>query len=120
MTTLRDQINAAVGAHGLWKGRLVTAIQTGKCEHNSAKVEQDNQCDFGKWLHQTIDAASKGAPDYKAVKEMHARFHKEAAKVLRLVEGKKIDDAKKALDGDYAKISSDLVGLLVAWKSKAN
>lgn len=117
-TTLKDQISHAIGAHGVWKRRLAEAVQNGKSEFQSAKVEVDNACDFGKWLHQTIDPASKTHASYTAVKEQHARFHKEAAKVLRLVEAGKLAEAKKVLEGDYATISSKLVQMLILWREK--
>lgn len=115
---LKTQIQAAIGAHGLWKGRLASAIESGKCEFDVKKVECDDQCDFGKWLHGAIDAAAKAMPECAQVKAQHAKFHKEAAKVLRLALGGQKDAASKALLAEYAKVSGDLVGLLRAWKDK--
>lgn len=117
-TQLKDQIQAAIGAHGLWKGRLAGAIQAGKCDCDVHKAERDDQCDFGKWLHGSIDAASKAMPDYAKVKEQHARFHKEAAKVLRMALAGQKEEAQKAMLADYAKVSAELVKLLADWKSR--
>lgn len=115
-TTTMDQIKAAIGAHGLWKGRLLNAIDTGTCDCDQHKVARDDQCDFGKWLHGTIDAALKATPNYAAVRDQHARFHKEAAKVLNFALAGQKDAAKKALAADYAAASSELLRLLMAWK----
>lgn len=117
-TQLKDQITAAIGAHSLWKGRLRSAIDTGTSEFDPTNVEPDNRCEFGKWLHETIDAANKGTPDYKDVRAMHAMFHKEAARILRLATTGKKDEARKLLDGDYAKLSTQLVQKLSDWKRK--
>ena len=117
-TTLKDQITAAVAAHSMWKSRLFAAIETGKSKYTSAKVAPDNQCEFGKWLHGSIDATMRAAPDYATVKDLHARFHKEAAKVLRLVEDGKIPEAKAALGGEYTAVSTKLVQQLQSWKAK--
>ena len=71
----QQQITAAVSAHGQWKARLATAIKEGKSEFAPAVVRQDNQCAFGKWLYNEIDAASKTDPHYAKVKALHATFH---------------------------------------------
>lgn len=115
---LKDQIMAAIGAHGLWKGRLANAIEAGQCEFDVKKVECDDHCEFGKWLHGTIDAGSKQMPDYARVKAQHALFHKEAAKVLRMALAGQKSEATKALNGEYAKVSGDLVQLLREWRGK--
>ncbi|MBZ0150896.1 MAG: CZB domain-containing protein [Planctomycetes bacterium] len=116
--TLKDQITAAIGAHGLWKGRLLNAVQSGKCEHDATKVERDDLCEFGKWLQGGIDTASKASPDFTTAKAAHTRFHQEAAKVLRLVASQQVDAAKKCLEHDYSVISTQLVQTLMAWKAK--
>ncbi|MCA8975574.1 MAG: CZB domain-containing protein [Planctomycetes bacterium] len=117
-TLLQGQISAAIGAHGLWKGHLLNAISSGKCEHDAAHVEADDRCEFGKWLHQTIDAISKSAPHYAQVVELHARFHQEAARILRMVEAGNTDGAKAAMNAEYTDISGQLVQQLMAWKSE--
>ena len=117
-TQQKDQITAAIGAHSLWKGRLISAIDTGTSEFDPANVDPDNRCEFGKWLHQTIDPASKASPDYVDIKSLHATFHKEAARILRLAVGGKKDEARTLLNGDYAKMSTQLVQKLSEWKRK--
>ena len=114
-TQLKDQITAAIGAHSLWRNRLQDAIRAGKSDLDATKVERDDQCELGKWLHSPLDEATKG-PQYRKVCEQHALFHKEAARVLRVALTGKKDDATKLLDSDFTKISSGLVGLLMEWK----
>lgn len=115
-TTTNDQITAAIGAHGLWKGRLLTAIDTGKCDCDQQKAGRDDQCEFGKWLYGSIDAAMKASPNYASVRDQHARFHKEAAKVLGLALAGQKDAAKKAMAAEYTAASAELLRLLMAWK----
>ena len=93
-------------------------IDTGTSEFDPANVDPDNRCEFGKWLHQTIDPASKASPDYVDIKSLHATFHKEAARILRLAVGGKKDEARTLLNGDYAKLSTQLVQKLSEWKRK--
>ena len=46
-----DAITKGIGAHGMWKQRILDAIKTGKSEWTPEIVCQDNQCEFGKWLY---------------------------------------------------------------------
>ncbi|MET1255541.1 CZB domain-containing protein [Aliikangiella maris] len=57
-----DEISKAIAAHGQWKQKLRTAIDTGECESTPERVKQDNNCSFGKWLHERIDLAAKESP----------------------------------------------------------
>ncbi len=119
--SLPDEINKAIGAHGMWKARLRSAVDTGKSEFAVETVAKDNQCDFGKWLYgSTLTAADKGSPEYKAVKELHAKFHLSASKVLRdALGGKKADaEAQLAPTGEFASISGQLTRAMTAWKAK--
>lgn len=86
-----QEIDKAIGAHGMWKGRLKIAIDTGKVDAPVTTIRMDNQCVFGKWLYgTTLTSADKSSSDYQAVKTLHAEFHKVAAMVAELVEsGKK-------------------------------
>ncbi|MBL9078947.1 MAG: CZB domain-containing protein [Planctomycetes bacterium] len=117
-TTLKDQITAAIGAHALWKGRLIAAIANGNSEYDPANVEPDHRCEFGKWLYTGLGAESRGGPEFTQVKDLHARFHKEAARILRLAVGGKKEEARSLLQGDYARISTELVQKLGEWKRK--
>ena len=47
----KDAIIAGIGAHGMWKQRLIDAIRTGESQWTPEIVCQDDQCDFGKWLY---------------------------------------------------------------------
>jgi len=47
---VKEQIQSAIGAHGLWKGRLKDAIQWKTGDLSVAVVRDDRACGFGKWL----------------------------------------------------------------------
>lgn len=84
--SLQDEITKAVGAHGVWKMRLRTAIDTGKADANAADVAKDNACAFGQWLYgPAIPAAARTNDDYITVRKLHAEFHQCAAKVIECV-----------------------------------
>lgn len=117
--SLEQQITAAVGAHGLWKGRLRAAVDSGKCDIAVNVARDDNQCNFGKWLHgPEIDAAAKQSKGYGTCVELHRRFHYAAAEILSLaLEGRK-QEAAAALGGEreFSKVSADLTRAMMAWK----
>lgn len=116
--SLQEEIKKAIGAHGLWKARLVAAIETGKSEFVPEKVCTDNQCDFGKWLYGvTITSADKTGSHYESVRKLHAEFHKIAAKILELALAGKKDEAKKMMDpgSEFASLSSKLTVAMTQW-----
>lgn len=114
-----EAINNAIGAHAEWKQRLRQAIDTGKSEWSVEKVNPDNLCVFGKWLYSLPESDRQGE-NWKAVRELHAAFHKEAAQVLDLALRGIKDDAKKrmAFESAYAKISAKLTWEMMEWKKK--
>lgn len=119
---LKEEIDKAIGAHGMWKARLRSSIDTGKTEVPVATIMMDNQCEFGKWLHgTTITSAEKVSADYKQVKDLHTTFHTLAAKVAELATTGKKTEAEKmmAQGGEYAKTTSALTAAMMGWKQKS-
>lgn len=112
-----QEIDKAIGAHGMWKVRLKTAISTGKSEVPVATIRTDNQCAFGQWLYgSTISASDKATQNYKTVKDLHAEFHKVAARVAELALSGKKDDADKILSQEFAAASIKLTAAMMEWK----
>ena len=114
----KDAITKGIGAHGLWKQRLLDAIRTGKSEWTPEVVCQDNQCEFGKWLY-ACSAEEKSSPHYNKIKSLHANFHKSASNVLKLALAGKKSEAEGAVgDGsEYKTVSADLTKEMMSWKS---
>ena len=50
MSTIIEQIDKAIGAHGAWTVKLRQNID-GTLALVPAEVGVDNRCEFGKWLH---------------------------------------------------------------------
>ncbi len=113
---LKAQIKKAIGVHGLWKSRIMQAAQTGESEWDPAKVAPSGNCDFGKWLNNFPHASRTG--NYKAVHDLHAEFHTEAARVLALALSGKTTEAQDALKlgGHYANLTSKLTSAMMAWE----
>jgi hypothetical protein len=116
--SLKEEINKAIGCHGLWKGRLSTAIDTGASEFAPEKICHDNECDFGKWLQSpALTAADKTGPHFETVHKHHADFHRVAADVLRLaLAGQKAEAHKLIAPGSrFASVSGELTASMMAW-----
>lgn len=113
------QIDAAVAAHGEWKARLRSAIDTGASEFSVVTVQVDNQCAFGKWLYATTPA-EQGA-SWAEVRDLHARFHAVAAGVLNdALTGHRTEaETAIALGSEFAKVSSALTRAMMQWKAAA-
>ncbi len=114
----QEAIVKGIGAHGMWKQRLIDAIKTGKSEWTPQLVCQDNQCEFGKWLY-SCSHQEKSSPHYSNVKKLHAEFHKKAAEVLTLALNNKKNDAEKEIapGSQYHTNSGKLTREMMAWKA---
>ena len=117
---LQKQITNAIGAHGVWKLRLGSAIATGRADVKSADVCRDDRCEFGRWLHgpELGPDVRRGKP-YQVVRRLHAEFHDCAGKVLHCVEVGKKAEARDLLDHEYAERSDKLLRALAKWKREA-
>ncbi|CAK0781376.1 CZB domain-containing protein [Gammaproteobacteria bacterium] len=116
------EIDDAISAHGNWKVRLKRMISSGEADTSVETIRQDNQCAFGQWLYgPTLTTGDKASSHYKAVKDLHAEFHKAAARVATLALcGKKAEAEKMmAMGGEYALISAKLTQAMIAWKAVA-
>ena len=115
----KEEIDMAIGAHGAWKQKLRTAIETGECESTPEKVKQDNNCSFGKWLHERIDPSAKDCSHYRDALKLHAEFHKEAGSILGIALKGQKDEANDLLKigSEFSKTSANLTKKLKEWKS---
>ncbi len=116
---LGEQITRAIGAHGHWKARLRSAADAGLSELDPATVRRDDVCEFGVWLHRTLEPAERASSSYVLVRDLHARFHAEAAKVVDHVASGRRDAANAALEAGspFSEVSGELTRAMMAWKS---
>ena len=119
---LKDEISAAIGAHGMWKTRLRSAIANGKSEFSPAQIGVDNACAFGKWIHGVGDAELKRSNDYHTCLGLHREFHAVAARVLSLALAGRKTEAERAMSagGEYAAASGALTRAMMEWQDKAH
>jgi hypothetical protein len=118
--TEAGMIQKAIAAHANWKARLRSAVATGHLDEVPvATVKMDNHCEFGKWLHgPAFSGAEKQTEGFRKALELHARFHREAAKIVELAAAGRKRDAENAMgfEGGYTKASSALTNELVLWR----
>jgi len=114
-----DEINKAIGVHGMWKQRLREAIDTGRSDFTVERVRPENLCDFGKWLH-ALPPTDKVSPQWKTVQDLHAKFHLEASRILGLAISGKTQDAEKALapNSPFGDASGKLTISMMTWKTR--
>jgi len=118
MATRQESIDAAIKAHEQWKARLEGVASSGTSDLDPTTVRKDDQCAFGKWLHDEVGAADREHPIYQRVCGYHAAFHGTAADVLELsLKGERIK-ASVALGfgGQFAKQSTLLESVLREWR----
>lgn len=113
-----DELNKAIGAHGLWKAKLQIAIETGKCDVLAGDARRDDKCEFGKWLLTQPHVN----PRARRVTDLHKRFHGAVGSVLdAALAGKRADAQRLSKDGsEYANISMLLTREMMDWKREAN
>lgn len=114
-----EVLNKGIAAHSGWKARLRNAASSGKFEVATNTVKADDQCEFGKWLHGSgLSAAEKQSEHYRAVKQLHAQFHLDAAKVAELATSGQKEAAEKemGMGSSYSKSSTALTGAMVKWR----
>ena len=116
-----DEIGKAIGAHGVCKMRLRTAIDTGKADAQAADVAKDNACAFGQWLYgPSLSPSVRASLDYQSVRKLHADFHKCASKVIECVGHGDKDKAHALMEGEYSKVSGDLTSAMMKWKASVH
>ncbi|MBL4583954.1 MAG: CZB domain-containing protein [Pseudomonadales bacterium] len=115
--SIQQEIEKAIAAHGAWKQKLRSAIDLGTSESTPDKVCKDNNCSFGKWLHERIDPSAKDSPFYPTVLKLHAQFHVAAADILTLALRGEKEKANElmGLTKDFAKYSGELTRKMKEW-----
>lgn len=122
MSELNMLLDKAIGAHGAWKRRLKTAVDTRQSDIDPQAAAVDNSCEFGKWLYGSamqLPPTAKGT-DYETVKKLHAEFHRCAADTLgKALKGDRAGyDSDMGLSGRFSETSAKLTSAMMAWKKR--
>jgi methyl-accepting chemotaxis protein len=113
-----EEIDEAIAAHHRWKQRLYAAVTEGADLLRLAQVEGDHSCELGEWFY-GLPAAVQESEQAQAIRQVHAAFHTEAARILILAMDEHVTEAEQALapDRPYARVSEQLTSALTRWKA---
>ncbi|MDD5229441.1 MAG: CZB domain-containing protein [Methylococcales bacterium] len=85
-------------SHHDWVSTFRAAISN-KEKLDVAEISKDNGCELGQWLYSDDVRPYVGhLPRYRDCMMTHATFHREAAKVAKLINARKYDDALRLLN----------------------
>lgn len=88
------ELQKAIEAHAIWKQRfvgLVTGVINGSITMHDTKtfdyelVEQDNQCELGRWLHGDGMAKLSDNPQFIDLVDTHRCFHHYAGQMIQMM-----------------------------------
>ena len=110
----------AIAAHSAWKRKLSAYLRSPDHSIQAAKVGMDNQCSLGQWLYGEGRKYASD-PDFSQLQKAHANFHSEAADLVRRADGGEqvSEEAGLGANSQYAKVSSQVVQLIMKIKQKA-
>ena len=112
---LRDALRAAIGAHGIWKQRLRTAIAVGSTQLDPELTACAGACQFGQWLA-GLPPRHAQTPEARRVAESHVAFHKAAGEVAAMVKAGRKAEAEADLSGGRFNDAADSLAVaLAAW-----
>jgi hypothetical protein len=115
------EIAIAVRIHIGWRDKLTALIESGDLDLNAGLVGKDNACEFRRWLYgSSISLRMHCDPHFLKVHRLHREFHACAGAIVQLIlEGRKQEaQALMEDDGDYTKISDQLVAAMLSWQKE--
>jgi len=115
--TTKAELIDAISAHEVWKSRLVYEITADVRTEDPVLAARDDRCRFGRWLYGTTPTAGDEA-HYRTCKRLHAAFHAEAARTLRLVSAGQQAQAQAAMsvNGSFTTASRALTRAMMDWR----
>jgi hypothetical protein len=76
----------------------------------AADLQEVGKCGLGKWVS-TDGVPHSGSPEYEALKQAHARFHKASADTVKQADAAKLPDGWLS---DKGELKVSLAGLFIA------
>jgi hypothetical protein len=112
-----DECNKAIAAHAKWKTTFKKML-AGEVSVDSATARRPDVCEFGKWLMAGGRAFLMGK--HASVDAAHRHFHSVAAAVIDAHNSGRKQDVERSLavDGDFSRAGSTLVGLIMEARRK--
>jgi Chemoreceptor zinc-binding domain len=100
----------AIAAHGAWKKKLADYLVKRDGSLNPSAAALDSKCPLGEWIHGEGLKYAKH-PEFSALKNEHARFHKAVGDVIHHADAGQSITAETALGSksEFAAASSAVV-----------
>lgn len=114
-----SEIRHAVESHAEWKARISRVIQSGEADMKVEDVCQDQRCRLGHWLY-SLDEPAKATFRWRCVRDVHADFHREAAKALKVALAGDRKAARAAIShtSAFGLVSARLISELSNWQQE--
>ncbi|WP_454259250.1 methyl-accepting chemotaxis protein [Pseudoxanthomonas mexicana] len=106
-----------IASHLKWKLRLKQQLGGNGEGLHATEVGHDALCQLGRWL-QSAQSKIGHLPEYVRLKDLHARFHRCAADVLRLHE-QGSPRAERVLESDFTVLTQQTVAAIRALRGAA-
>ena len=113
---MKLRIAEAIAAHMAWVDSLNQALEKRETPDELHLAGYDDMCTFGKWLY-SLDDAVKITPPYRRVKDLHYRFHQEAAHLVEQALNGDFTAARLLAYGEFGKTSEELIKTMEAWQA---
>ncbi|MBD5606166.1 MAG: helix-turn-helix domain-containing protein [Candidatus Eremiobacteraeota bacterium] len=81
--TFEDEIAMVLRAHRGLKTQIYSALVHGTLDDLLPNLDE-SRCPIGLWLHDDLAPAMRGTPQYTRAARLHAAFHREIDKVVRI------------------------------------
>jgi methyl-accepting chemotaxis protein len=107
-----SHIEKAIAAHGQWKLKF-REFMAGKIDLDPATVQQNNRCEFGKWLE--TEGIKELGQHFPELNDLHGSFHKTAAAVVRVMKSgdRRTAEQSLSLHGEFTRVSGTLIHKLM-------
>lgn len=110
-----------IKSHSGWKARIANHLTKADPTIDVVRLESDSRCALGKWIYGEGMVRHGSDATFHDLHLEHAKFHREAAGLVKRVNaGEKIAEASAlGANSAYSKQFTKVVGLLMEMKRKA-
>jgi len=110
----------AIKDHTDWKVRIQNLIDDKKIGHlNLHEVASDDRCELGKWI-KGLDKRQGHTYALSRLRNFHKEFHVIAGEAVRHAQHGDKEQAQLLLNGEYARLSREVVKSLLAMSKRTN
>ncbi|MDH3354531.1 MAG: CZB domain-containing protein [Chromatiales bacterium] len=110
----------AIQDHTDWKVRIKGMIDGKRVGHfNLHEVSSEDQCELGRWIS-AMDKRLGHTYALSRLRNFHREFHTVAGEAVRHAQHGEMAQAQAILDGEYARLSREVVKSLLAMSKRGH